>query len=483
MNDMTVKATVGTTTGNGFLDAKNAVATDTMSLEDVINENNRRAIGDLVSSIEQNGPGVYEIFYQFPDNKLNHGDAYCYSVLVGKDAIVDGKFNPAALNFHNPGSSPVKDISYIDQAYVNSFPSSPVASSLASGPSELTRTNANVEIHTTLGGNNAYFNRDGATSPYEQSNYSAVSSDLMSNLVNTCSSHSDFNKNNVSFSGFSALDFPAFKSAIKYSHDTGARDFYIFSMEPAQDEYSKRINLDGEIDGVPMKDIIKKNNITIIDFHNVDYMHINNHIYGEQENDDLHYFEVVMNAYSDAEHERPVQGGHGWINQIVSSSDFGQITSGNFDWNLLQEKYGEYIVEDVDDSGNPTSRHLYFEFLIYEHIPNEDGTVTIKPIPLDKMNEVLAENIVKSKLEYTVMYANIIHGKINDAALLDKKNIELPRKSTTEYPYSNINCYNELLASINNLRDKLDGELQSLCNASMQYAELDDKLAAEANEL
>ena len=384
-------------------------------------EQNRIEIEKLYSQIQANGPGTYTFYYTFLQGEKVV--SMPYTVNVGNEAFnSDGTINTNVfLNYHNPGSGNAADIRYLEKG-LNST------------------DRCTIDVYN-----------DGSWDPYRY-NYNTVPSNLMADLTK----YMNIDCNNVGFSGYSASGRESYNQTIQFIKDTGANNLTICSFEPARDD---RVILSA--DDIAL---LNNSNTTVVDIHmgGID-MEMNN----AGQNNGLHYYDVTVNVYGDANHSSPVKG-HGYVYQIFGGQNFGNITSGDFDW------------ENLPASAVTTEGTLYFDVKVQEHIPNADGTVTIRDVSLAEMNKIMSEKNLVSSLDYISQKISDIN-KMMNSSLKDNLNISLVSDSNTKSPQINVDIYNKLCSGISKLCDNLYRETVAIVTAATKYEELDEKLKNTVN--
>ena len=441
--DLNFKAVVGD--GNPYLSTQDQTGIDAY---------NKQLINDLVTSIGENGPGAYQVNWQYAPQGNSYSSTFTYDFLVGPDAFDEnGNFDPSAINFSNPGSGVRADLKHINDAFNRTlYNSGDISVDQLSGvvpldgyttPSTVTTHNG-VTIHVATEGN--------YKDPGIIDNFESMTADIVGQFANACNVNGD----RVGFSGVSALVDSTFHSALEYGMENNVSGLTIYSFEPSN---YKAVTLTPE-----EIDYIKNNDVAIFDIHCAD-MTFNK--YGN--NEGIHYYEIEVTATD--EHGNP-DTGHMYVHQLFSSYEFQNITSGDFDWNNLPTEY--YVQGD----GNVSEGLKHFEYKVIEH--NADGTISEKPLTLDDLNEIMARRRVVSNLDFVEQSLNSI---IGIATGLKGKQTISPGSSTTKMPVDVIKYYNGITDGINVLCSKLDGEIKTIIETAQDYSRLDVQMGEEAELL
>ena len=434
------------------------------TMAEALYEANSANIKELISMVETNGPGAYSLYYYY-DNGNNGSGARNFNIFIPPEAIVDGKLSASALNFYNPGSSPSYDISWLDRYYENEINNQKlVATPLAAGG--IKSNGGNIGIHfaqQTYETDNPYSSIYTGTSG-EMSN---VSSKLLGDIGKILGTNEP-----VSFYGYSALGDQSLNGAVAYLRDNPNAKVNVYCVEPSNQKPLQMSPEDIEI--------LNNSNAVVLDIHNVPHMSLDNvGIPGSNNtniNSGLHYYEVTVDAYADPEKTRKLENSHAIANQLFLGSDFNKLTSGGFDWRYESE--GGNIPDAMHITDQPRPYDAYFDIKVTEHIPNEDGTVTTREIPLKEMNQITSGNdIVESNPEYISEVVNRLKITVNGSSVAEKKNVLVSNGSTTQYPQLGVSIYEAFYKAMDNLKNKFEIELQAVIDAGDKYTELDNSLA------
>ena len=486
--------------------AARAVDDSAETMQSYIDEYNRNNFNLLREEVSANGPGAYNIYYQYID-ETNTSRTTNFTIMIGPNAVdANGNLNPQAINFHNPGSAMNGDIAYMDNRF-----DEVISASRGNRLQEL----GNYNVSTNANGS---FDIHYATATYEQdSPYGSSKSGTQRDMdvvapkfVADLAQSFEVSDDKVGFSGFSATGARSFGDTLNYlKNNPNATGVHVYCMEPSNqlplslsEEDTKLLNDRGAV---------------VLDIHCEDYMTINNADYdghhsvtNVHSNPGLHYYEVNAHAYGSREDmlngEKeittiPGNGVHGYVNQLFSSIGFGEITSGNFDWTSMPREF------TINDNGDV---NIFLNYEIIEHIPNPDGTVTLRPVSLEEMNRITGFksnplSLLKfargqidgayTNLDFAKMDPKIISDltyasdkfqdiltRINSSPLNEKLNVTLPNGSTTHAPQINIDTYNLALNSAEQINQKCEMEMFSLINTALKEAELDKNFANLVND-